>query len=58
MRIAIEAGSTAYWYQFVGLDGAVIGIDSFGVSAPAANAYQFLGITVEKILETLTKLAQ
>jgi len=57
-RIAIEAGSTAYWYQFVGLDGAVIGIDSFGVSAPAANAYQFLGITVEKILETLTKLAQ
>ena len=56
-RIAIEAASTAYWYRFVGLDGAVIGIDSFGVSAPAADAYQFFGITVEKILNTLTKLS-
>ena len=35
-RIAIEAASSAYWYQFVGLDGAVIGLDRFGVSAPAA----------------------
>ena len=53
-RIAIEAASTAYWYRFVGLDGVVIGLDSFGVSAPATEAYQFLGITVEKILEALT----
>lgn len=57
-RLAIEAASTAYWYQFVGLDGAVIGIDSFGVSAPAASAYQFFGITVERIVETLTQLTQ
>ncbi|RUR12873.1 transketolase [Legionella sp. km772] len=57
-RIAIEAASTAYWYQFVGLDGAVIGLDSFGVSAPAGHAYEFLGITVEKIVETLTALTQ
>lgn len=55
-RIAIEAASTAYWYQFVGLDGAVIGIDSFGVSAPAAKAYAHFGITVEHIVSTLDTL--
>lgn len=53
IRIAIEAASTAYWYQFVGLHGAVIGLDRFGVSAPAAQAYQFLDITVERIINTL-----
>jgi transketolase len=52
-RVAIEAGSTAYWYRFVGLDGAVIGLDSFGVSAPAADAYNYLGITVESIITNL-----
>lgn len=52
-RIAIDAGSTAYWHQFTGLDGAVIGLDSFGVSAPADKAYEFFGITVAKIISTL-----
>ena len=52
-RIAIEAAATGYWYRFVGLDGAVIGIDGFGVSAPAEDAYQYLGITVEKTVATL-----
>lgn len=56
IRIAIEAASTAYWYQFVGLQGAVIGLDRFGVSAPAAQAYQFLDITVERIIKTLETL--
>ncbi|CEG55677.1 transketolase [Legionella fallonii] len=58
LRIAIEAASSAYWYQFVGLDGAVIGIDRFGVSAPAAKAFDFLGITVEKIINTLDTLTK
>ncbi|KTD42969.1 transketolase [Legionella parisiensis] len=57
-RIAIEAASSAYWYQFVGLHGAVIGLDRFGVSAPASQAYQYLGITVEHIIKTLEKLVQ
>jgi transketolase len=57
-RIAIEAASSAYWYQFVGLDGVVIGLDSFGVSAPAEQAYQFFGITVEHIMHALNKLTQ
>ncbi|AUH71159.1 transketolase [Legionella sainthelensi] len=57
-RIAIEAASSAYWYQFVGLDGTVIGLDRFGVSAPAPQAYQFLEITVEQIVKTLNTLLQ
>lgn len=56
LRIAIEAASSAYWYQFVGLQGAVIGLDRFGVSAPAAQAYQFLDITVDRIIKTLETL--
>lgn len=58
VRIAIEAASSAYWHQFTGLDGAVIGLDRFGVSAPAADAYEFLGITVEKIVQTLDELTK
>lgn len=57
-RIAIEAASSGYWYRFVGLDGAVIGIDRFGVSAPAAEAYEFFGITIEHIVQTVNKLIQ
>lgn len=55
-RIAIEAASSGYWYRFVGLDGAVIGMDSFGLSAPAAEAYQYLGITVEHIIAAYAAL--
>lgn len=58
IRIAIEAASSAYWHQFTGLDGAVIGLDCFGVSAPASQAYQFLGLTVENIINTLEKLTK
>jgi transketolase len=57
-RIAIEAACSAYWYQFVGLDGAVIGIDRFGVSAPAAEAYNYLGFSVENIMKTLSTLTK
>lgn len=52
-RIAIEAGSTAFWYKYVGLDGAVIGLDSFGESAPAKEVYEYFGITVDAILKKL-----
>ena len=46
-RVAVEAGVTGYWRKYVGLDGAVIGIDSFGASAPADQLYHHFGITVE-----------
>jgi transketolase len=55
-RVAIEAAASHYWYRFVGLDGAVIGIDRFGASAPAAAIYKYLGITVEKTIEALQSL--
>lgn len=55
-RIAIEAAASGYWYRFVGLDGAVIGLDRFGVSAPAAEAYDYLGLTVEHIVAALKTL--
>jgi transketolase len=55
-RVAIEAAATSYWYRFVGLDGTVIGIDRFGVSAPAKDAYSYLGITVENIIIALEHL--
>ncbi len=45
-RVAIEAGVTDFWRKYVGLDGAVIGIDSFGASAPIDALYKHFGITV------------
>lgn len=55
-RIAIEAGSSAFWYSYVGLRGKIIGIDRFGESAPAHDSYQSLGITVENILRAAQQL--
>lgn len=55
-RIAIEAGSTSFWYKYVGLDGKVIGIDRFGESAPGPEVYQAVGLTVENILTTTKEL--
>jgi transketolase len=49
-RIAIEAGVTDYWRKYVGLEGAVIGIDTFGESAPAGVLYKHFGITVEAVV--------
>ena len=55
-RIAIEAGVTDYWRKYVGLDGAVIGIDSFGASAPIDALYKHFGITVEAVVAAARKL--
>jgi transketolase len=49
-RVAIEAGVTDYWRKYVGLDGAVIGIDSFGASAPIDALYKHFGITLEAVV--------
>jgi transketolase len=46
-RIAIEAGVRDFWRKYVGLDGAVIGIDTYGASAPAERLYPHFGITVD-----------
>jgi transketolase len=56
-RIAIEAGATALWWKYVGLDGAVIGMDGFGESAPASALFPHFGFTAERIAETARLLA-
>ena len=48
-RIAIEAGATAYWYRFVGLDGSVIGLDRFGECGPGEKVFFSLGFTAEHV---------
>jgi len=55
-RIAIEAGVTDFWRKYVGLDGAVIGIDSFGASAPIDALYKHFGITVDAAVATAKAL--
>ncbi len=52
-RVAIEAGVTSYWYKYVGLEGRVIGIDTFGESAPAGVLFKHFGFTTEKVVEAV-----
>ncbi len=52
-RIAVEAGVTDFWRKYVGLDGAVVGIDSFGESAPADQLYEYFGITIESVVKAV-----
>ena len=49
-RVAIEAGVRDFWRKYVGLDGAVIGIDTYGASAPAEKLYAHFGITVDAVV--------
>ena len=49
-RVAIEAGVTSFWRKYVGLDGKVVGIDRFGLSAPAPQVFKELGITTEALV--------
>jgi transketolase len=52
-RVAVEAGVTDYWRKYVGLDGAVVGIDRFGESAPAAALFKEFGFTVENVIKAV-----
>lgn len=55
-RLAIEAGATQGWHEWVGDEGAVVGIDRFGASAPGATLFERYGLTVEPILERARQL--
>ncbi|MGT2923702.1 transketolase [Streptococcus caviae] len=55
-RAAIEMAATQPWYKYVGLDGAVIGIDKFGASAPAAEVIENYGFTVENVVNVVKSL--
>ncbi len=56
-RVSIEAGSPMSWYQLVGTDGVVIGLDHFGASAPYQELYSHFGLTVEKVVEAAKSVA-
>jgi transketolase len=57
-RVAVEAGVTDYWRKYVGLEGAVVGIDRFGESAPAADVFRYLGFTAENVANTVKQVLQ
>ena len=52
-RVAVEAGVTHYWYRFVGPAGKVVGIDTFGESAPAADVFKHFGFTVDNVVKAV-----
>jgi len=56
-RVAIEAGVTGLWWKYVGLDGKVIGIDRFGLSAPGGKVMEVLGITAQAVVDAAQSLA-
>ncbi len=56
-RVAIEAGVPDCWYRYVGLDGRVIGIQRFGISAPAPEVMKALGITAEAVVKAAKEIA-
>jgi transketolase len=56
-RVAIEAGVTGLWRKYVGLDGKVVGIDRFGLSAPAPEIFTEFGITTEALVAAARSLA-
>lgn len=56
-RIAVEAGIPDYWRKYVGLDGLILGVPTFGESAPAEQVYKHFGITTENLVGLIEKIA-
>jgi transketolase len=52
-KIAVEAGATDYWRKYVGLEGAVVGIDRFGESAPGGDLFKHFAFTPERVAEAV-----
>ena len=55
-RVAVEAGVTDGWLKYVGLEGAVVGLDRFGESAPAEEAFKYFGFTAENVAQQVESL--
>jgi len=55
-RVAVEAGITDYWRKYIGLDGEVIGMTTFGASAPAAQLYEYFGITTPNVIDAVKRV--
>ena len=57
-KVAIEAGVGDYWRKYVGLDGAVVGMDRYGESAPAADVFRHFGFTAENVVNVARSVAK
>ena len=55
-RVSIEAGVTDFWRKYVGLDGASIGINTYGESAPGGDLFKHFGFTVENVVKTVKSI--
>ncbi|GHA11627.1 transketolase 1 [Arenicella chitinivorans] len=55
-RVALEAGIADYWYKYVGMHGAVVGMTSFGESAPANQLFDYFGFNVDNVLDVIRGL--
>ncbi|MCL2577099.1 MAG: transketolase [Defluviitaleaceae bacterium] len=55
-RLAVEAASSFGWHKYTGLDGDVIGIDTFGASAPAPSLFKLFGLTVDAVVERVKNM--
>ena len=55
-RVAVEAGVTDFWRKYVGLEGEVVGIDTFGESAPAGVLFKHFGFTAERVAAAVKKV--
>jgi transketolase len=55
-RVAVEAGIADYWYKYVGLKGAIVGMTTYGESAPADKLFPFFGFTTENVVAKAKKV--
>jgi transketolase len=55
-RLAIEAANADLWYKYVGLDGATVGMTSFGASAPGKQLFEKFGFTVDNVVAAYKRL--
>lgn len=55
-RVSVEAGVGAGWMKYIGFGGVVVSIDTFGESAPAAEVFEYLGMTTEKVVEAVEQV--
>jgi transketolase len=57
-RVAVEAGIADYWWKYVGLEGAVVGMDRFGESAPAGELFRHFGFTADNVAKAVRSILQ
>ncbi|HEX8776879.1 MAG TPA: transketolase [Rhodanobacter sp.] len=57
-RVAVEAGIADFWRKYVGLDGEVVGMNSFGASAPAEQLFEYFGFTVANVVDAVKRVAR